>query len=783
MPHSSFISSAIPTAKSAALAFWKALYALGRRTKLYLSAAGSAGILKLATIHPLPAFVRSDAAITPTLKYCALSSLGLSVLALGAAAPAYYLLALSCLILSLPLIRHGLKLSAEKAYFATAKDFPQLNLAHLLKLFITTLAEKSAQASCLQALEDGIQQESFSQEIYWQQAGAPLLPLLRQAVYLGEGYVWDAAHLNAFEQLFLAKEPSSFFNYPRGAVIHALGRDRLQPIFLPTDHLTSHTLIFGTTGSGKSTLLALLIGQALMRRECVVILDPKSDTVLMEQVRQAALCLGLTAKLEFLDLSGAGSTVQLNPLSRFNRASEIADRLTASLPSTGQSMTFKAYVQTAICAAVALLSLQGKPITLEALRQITGHHDNFLLGLEEYLDKLQQQLNREEVTVFWQRLHGKNVPTSQASDPSGDAAAILQEIAQSNPPRSRGRPRSSAAKSLKVDHLMKFYHWLCKHNYVQKNPDFFAVVDITRLDADYYTKVTAALKPLLNLLTMADLTDLLSSTARSASSLSDLVNEHKILYVALSCLSDAVLGANLGKLLMADLRALAGQTNAARQHDLFTKLKSDKAQAQAAYDPLHPHDIPNLQAAPPHLNAGPSGALDATMDAAAPVSVATLPRINVFIDEAAEIIDESTVQLLNKGRSCGFALTLATQSAADLRSRLSESGAQQVLANCNTLISLRLLDQDSARAVAASFPEVPSEDISYGINYSEDFTATLTYGGNKSVDYHSIPLAPPALLANLKNLHYIARLGDGRIIKGQIPRLHFTAPSAQKEGA
>jgi hypothetical protein len=62
-----------------------------------------------------------------------------------------------------------------------------------------------------------------------------------------------------------------------------------------------------------------------------------------------------------------------------------------------------------------------------------------------------------------------------------------------------------------------------------------------------------------------------------------------------------------------------------------------------------------------------------------------LTPVNVFIDEAAEVVNDPFIQLLNKGRGADLRLTVATQTFADFAARTgSEAKARQVLGNINT---------------------------------------------------------------------------------------------------
>ncbi len=45
----------------------------------------------------------------------------------------------------------------------------------------------------------------------------------------------------------------------------------------PLKHTEGHSLIVGTTGSGKTRMFDILISQAILRGEAVIIIDPKGD--------------------------------------------------------------------------------------------------------------------------------------------------------------------------------------------------------------------------------------------------------------------------------------------------------------------------------------------------------------------------------------------------------------------------------------------------------------------------------------------------------------------------
>lgn len=663
----------------------------------------------------VPAFRRSAPQVLPLYRFECRSAAAL--LCAGFVLSAYYLYIIAGLIALCARFTypHVCKVRAEKRFYQqlAAEPVQYLALPGLLHHFAENLPKLDQAAA-----------EGRLPFTYWQDAeGAQLLAALREKVLLGSGFEWGSEHLTAFLQTYQKRRPSTFFDYPKGDLLQLLGRDTLGPVTMSTNELTTHTMIFGTTGTGKSTLLSLLITQALLRRECVIILDPKSDPALQSRVFDCCSMLGRENELKFLDLSQTLESIKLNALGHFTRTTELADRLTSTMPSQGSALSFKAYAQNAVNAAISLLLLEGKAVTIEAIREATAQHAMFRERLQNWLVNLVKSLNNDDADKFLKKLrwseNGKRFRARKAAEKEGGQSA--PEPAEDRDSRSN--------TLIKIPLLCLLYSWLVEKGLTELNPHFYAAADLAAMEPGFYAKVTAALQPRLNQLTNTDLKATLS--AEGGMTLPEIVRQGGVLYVSLACLTDSVLGSDVGKLIMADLRALAGQINAEKGENLARRIRGE-----------------------PEKKEPPS------------------PRVNIFIDEASEILDESTIQLLNKGRGSGIAMTLATQSAADLSARIGADGAQQAIANCNTQITLRIFDQASAREIASSFPQVPVEQEAANLSYQEDITeGILNYGGTSSVQMQQVSLVPPALLAALPDFAYAARLADGRIMLGKVPLL------------
>lgn len=257
----------------------------------------------------------------------------------------------------------------------------------------------------------------------------------------------------------------------------------------------------------------------------------------------------------------------------------------------------------------------------------------------------------------------------------------------------------------------------------EKNPEVDAIIDLAKHDKDHLAKMIPILTPLLAKLTDGPLKDLLSpddSDPYDVRRLADnkkIVSEAMILYMGLDSLSDSTIGSAIGSMELADLVAVAG--------DRYNYLKED------SYKP-----------------------------------------VNIYIDEAAEVINDSLIQLMNKGRGALFRVTLATQTISDLISRLgSKEKADMVLGNANSTIILRLKDFETAKKISESFEKIAitTLDSQIGIKSASDPVGEkqMSYGEKKSSTEGFV--IPPGMFLRLPDLHFFASISGGAPIKGMIP--------------
>ncbi|WP_219852784.1 conjugative transfer system coupling protein TraD, partial [Stutzerimonas stutzeri] len=257
------------------------------------------------------------------------------------------------------------------------------------------------------------------------------------------------------------------------------------------------------------------------------------------------------------------------------------------------------------------------------------------------------------------------------------------------------------------------------------NSDLEGLLTMLEHERAHFSKMIAGLLPILVMLTAGRMSDLLSpahtvdgtDAYQDFSDMNTVINGKQVLYMGLDSLSDPMVGSALGSLALADLASTAGE--------------------------IYNHRLP-------------------------------VP-VNIFVDEAAEVINDQLIQLLNKGRGAGINLFIATQTIADFKARMGdESKAMQVLANANNIISLRVLDTDTQEFIAKKLPMTRYKYVmrTQGNNAGEGGVITGGNQGERLMEEEG-ELFPSALLGNLPDLEYLAIFAGGDVRKGRLPILNF----------
>ena len=507
----------------------------------------------------------------------------------------------------------------------------------------------------------------------------------KSSVWLGTGFDWtdvEAQKMHAMLAQGVAQTIGKITNehHLNGEYwIHGL--DKETDRFMEVTNLVGHTLLVGTTRVGKTRMMELLIGQAIMRGETVIIIDPKGDHALAENARKICAAMGCPERFVYFHPAHPEKSTPIDPMRNWNRRTELASRVAALIPSETGADPFAAFGWKVLNDIVNGLVATGEsPNLVHLKRYIEGGADNLLLNTlrHHFIDKV----------ADWES-------------------------------RSSGFVKKNRDRILEA--YIEFYKQIVIHE--AQSSDLDGLISTFEHNRDHFQKMVASLIPILSMLTSDPLSELLSPEAKigdqkHATDMAKIINNNQVLYLGLDSLADGTVGSAIGSIMLADLTAVAGD----------------------------------------RYNYG----------------INSNKPVNLFIDEAAEVINQPTIQLMNKGGGALFRVTIATQTFADFPARLGdENKARQVLANVNNQIILRVIDAETQQYIADSLPKIKAKSLNLRYGHGVDAHVQDEYQASyqESVIEEEAEIFPAAMLGRLPPLHFIAKMSGGRIIKGRIPIL------------
>ena len=507
----------------------------------------------------------------------------------------------------------------------------------------------------------------------------------KQAIWLGKGFEWtdvESQKLHAMLAQGVAQTIGKITNehHLDGAYwIHGL--DSESDRFMDIANLVGHTLLVGTTRVGKTRMMELLIGQAIIRGEAVIIIDPKGDHSLAENAKKICEAIGQPDRFVYFHPAHPDKSTAIDPMRNWNRRTELASRVAALIPSETGADPFAAFGWKVLNDIVNGLVATGvSPNLVHMKRYIEGGADNLLLNTlrHHFIDHV----------VDWES-------------------------------------RSSAVIKRHRDQLLEAYIEFYKQVVIHEaqSSDLDGLISTFEHNREHFQKMVASLIPILSMLTSEPLGELLSpglvvGNSRRVTDMAKIIKNNQVLYLGLDSLADGTVGSAIGSIMLADLTAVAGD----------------------------------------RYNYG----------------INSIRPVNLFIDEAAEVINQPTIQLMNKGGGALFRVTIAAQTFADFPARLGdENKARQVLGNLNNQIILRVIDAETQQYIAESLPKIKfkSLNLRYGHGVDANIQDEFQSSYQESVTEEEAEFFPAAMLGNLPPLHYIAKISGGRVIKGKLPIL------------
>lgn len=349
-----------------------------------------------------------------------------------------------------------------------------------------------------------------------------------RTVWLGRGFEWQPVHAQRIHEVLAHQGDTVLPEEATGGAIgapwlHGVGA-RESDIRLPLEHQAGHLLLVGTTRSFKTKLLILIIFQAVLRGEAVIVIDPKGDRAVRRAMQAACRRTGRPQSFVYFHPAFPDLSARIDPLKNWNNATEIASRVAALIPSETGSDPFKAFSWNALNTIVGgLLEVEERPTLLKLRRYVEGGPEDLLLrALARYAGRYLPDYTARLAPY----LKGGRDPTAQ------------------------------------LNGWLRFYREVLAP--LRPSPSLEGLSAMVRHDRVHFGKMVASLIPVLGMLTSAPLDGLLSpdpsdtDDPRRLTDMAQLLDHQQVAYLGLDSLANPTIGSAIGSLLIADLTATIG---------------------------------------------------------------------------------------------------------------------------------------------------------------------------------------------------------------------------------
>jgi len=375
-------------------------------------------------------------------------------------------------------------------------------------------------------------------------------------MFLGRGFEWTPAHAQRVSDLYRDPQRLSEIKQNRkGATfLHGIGVAEEAPVYLLDGESKGHVHIVGTTGSGKTRLFDLLVTQAILRNEPVIILDPKGDRELKNNAEATYVRSGRGRDFTFFHPAFVDESAAINPLATRQRASELASRLAAIIPSSASGDVFQSFSMNALMGIFYAVEISGtNPTIMDVQRALAdGFGPLCIRAFEGWAYTISPEMHRGMREAMQSSAKGKGKKTDDMRAEAG--AYYYQEKSKLD----------SSLSSSEMNNLIS----LLLH------------------DPTHFKKMVASLVPVVGKLCSGPLATLFSPdpTAGRMPKSGKIISLEQVIqtgggcYIGLDTLSDPDVGRAMGQMILADLASLAGKNyNFGRERGNFINIFVDEA--------------------------------------------------------------------------------------------------------------------------------------------------------------------------------------------------------------
>lgn len=417
------------------------------------------------------------------------------------------------------------------------------------------------------------------------------VPCSDKHLYIGKGFRWLPIHRqrlfllsNVLNEKFLQKsrlyqfvdrrarenkkgfcawlQQQSFLPFkPAPAIggkpwIHAVGSDVEHNISIKQSNRNSHMVVFGRTRVGKTRLMSILLNQDIQNGEAVLIIDPKGDLELLQDIYSACSVSGRLEDLKILHTGFPEISAKYNPLSAYMNISEVATRVTNAISAEGEGKQFADFAWKFLNIVATCLAEMNESIDYQNLAFFVTRPKQLLLA---YCDKVLPEIDPDYL---------KGVK------------AIINEHAGKVDKKGNALPpmaRSDAVRSYVSNYIEKVIS--TGNTSTLLGSTIADLYHAAKIGDEYYGKITASLGPVFDKINKTPAGEIFSwknSLGLPVIELEAVIKRKQIVYIGLDSLSNKAMSDAVGQATISDLVSLCGRMYKDPHQNLSLKLHADE---------------------------------------------------------------------------------------------------------------------------------------------------------------------------------------------------------------
>lgn len=395
----------------------------------------------------------------------------------------------------------------------------------------------------------------------------------KQQLYIGRGFQWQASHrqrLHLLNQVsnqrylrksalyrwadsLARKNPTGLIAKARQlplspikalpdiggkSILHGVGADQEQDIYLHQHNRNSHMVVFGMTRVGKTRFMSNSLTQDILNGEAVLVIDPKSDIELLQDITAACQHAGREKDLLILHAGIPDLSAKYNPLTNFVNVSEVATRVTSAIQAEGEGKQFQDFAWKFLNIVSTCLHEMGETLSYTNLSFYISRPKQLLY---QYCE---MRLPQEDPN-YHQAIDDLMAENSNKFDNKGKKKLDLT--------------RPEAAK-MYVDQYIQATLEQGDHTIYDS-----IIVDLhyaASLGEEYYSKITASLGPVFDKINKTSAREVFSwegETDLPIIQLEKVIQKKQVVYIGLDALSNQAMAEAVSQALIADLVTLCGK--------------------------------------------------------------------------------------------------------------------------------------------------------------------------------------------------------------------------------